>query len=201
MITDVDVAKVDGEVYASAAFGAQKRCGETNGIVAGTQFTAAAVDFNASQVAAGCVIHLASADGAISGIFEIVSLIDSGHLTISQLRTNPTGAAIPVGAASGLTWSIKTLGPQIVQAELELSCRLGLKPGKPDAAYALSEVQNTDTVKQILTALLLVQVYTVMYITSTEAATQAGYEKKRMWYKQQAERLLVAISIKIPITS
>jgi hypothetical protein len=198
MITDVDVAKMDAEVFSSSAFGAQKRCGGTNGIVAGTQFTAAGVDFNASQVAAGCVIHLSSADGVINGIFEVVSVIDSGHLTVSQLRNNTTDAAIPVAAASGLTWSIKTLGPQIIQAELELSARLGLKPGKPDAAYALSEVQNGNAIKQILTALLLVQVYTVLYMTSTESAVQVGYEKKRTWYGQQGERLMAAIRIQLP---
>lgn len=198
MITDVDVVKLEPELYSLPVYEGQKRCGGTNGIVAGTQFTAAGVDFNASQVAAGCVIHLSSADGSINGVYEVVSVIDSGHLTVSQLRNNPTDAAIPVAAASGLTWSIKTLGPQIAQAELELSCRLGLKPGKPDAAYALSEVQNTDAFKQILTTLLLVRVYTVLYTTATDADTRSGYEKKRMWYRQQFEKSLTVISIRLP---
>ena len=197
MLTDIDIVKVDAEVYSSAAFGAQKRCGGNNGIVAGTQFTAAGVDFNASQIAAGYVIYLNSTDDSIKGVFEVMSVLDAGHLTVSQLRNDPTDAAIPIGSASGLTWSIKTLVPQILQAELELSARLGLKPGKPDAVYALDEVQNTDVIKQALTALLLVQVYTVLYTTSTDADIRTGYEKKRMWYCQQVERLLAVVSIQL----
>ncbi|RKY06523.1 MAG: hypothetical protein DRP56_07290, partial [Planctomycetota bacterium] len=88
--------------------------------------------------------------------------------------------------------------PQIVQAELELSVRLGLKPGKADAAYALDEIQNTDAIKQIATAMLLVGVYTVLYTTSTDATVRDGYEKKRAWYGQQIERLLAVISVQLP---
>jgi len=201
LITDTDIAKVDAEVFSSAAFGAQVRCGGTNGIVAGTQFTASGVDFNASQVAAGCVIYLHSADGTIDGVFEIVSVIDSTHLTVSQIRTDSGDVAIAVGSASGLTWSIKTLGPQIVAAETQLSGRLGLKPGKPDAAYALDEVQNTDAIKQIETAVLLAGVYTVLYTTSTDTTVRDGYEKKRAWYNQQSERLLSVVSIQLPVIS
>ena len=198
IINDVDIAKTEPEIYNSTVFGAQVRCGGTNGIVAGTQFTASGVDFNSSQVTAGCVIYLHSADGSIDGTFEIVSVIDSTHLTVSQIRTDSGDAAIAIGSASGLTWSIKTLGPQIGAAETELSARLGLKPGKPDAAYALDEMQNTDVLKQIATAVLLVGVYTVLYTISADTTVRDGYEKKRAWYGQRAERLLAAVSVQLP---
>ena len=201
MITDTDIAKMDAEVYSSAAFGAQVRCGGTNGIVAGTQFTASGVDFNASQVSAGCVIALSSADGSIDGVFEIVALIDATHLTVSQIRTDVGDAAIAIGSASGLTWSIKTLGPQIAASETELSARLGLKPGKPVAEYALDEIQNTEAIKQIATAVLLVRVYMVMYTSSADETVRDGYEKKRAWYGQLSERLLAGVSIQLPAVS
>lgn len=201
LITDVDLLKVDPEPYMVDSPAVVKRCGGTNGIVAGTQFTAAGVDFDAWQIAAGNVIHLASVDLTINGVFEIVEVIDSGHLTVSQLRTSPTDPPIPAAAASGLTWAIKTLGPHIGQAELELSCRLRLKPGKPDAVYALSEVQNVEAVKHVLTALLLSRVFGSICTASGEADIWALYEKKRMWYQQQCEALLSAMSIQLPVTA
>ena len=201
MITDVDVIKVDGEVYSSSAYGAQKRCGGTNGIVAGTQFTSSGVDFSASQVAAGHVIWLESVDGTIKGTFEIVSLIDSTHLTVSQIRNDPADAAIPIGSASGLTWSIKTLAPQIGAAETALSARLGLKPGKADAAYGIDEVEPAEVLKQVAAALLLMHCYTVLYTASADGDIRAGYEQKRGWYSQQAERLLSVINIQLPVSS
>lgn len=201
IINDIDIAKVEAEVFSAAVYGGQVRCGGDNGIVAGTQFTAAGVDFNASQITAGYTLYLASADGSLNGVFEVVDVIDSGHLTVSQIRTDSADAAIPIGSSSGLTWKIKTLTPQIGLVETELSARLGLKPGKPDAAYALDEVQNTEVIKHILTALLLVQVYTALYSTSLESAIKEGYESKRGWYAQQAVRLLAVNSIQLLVSS
>jgi hypothetical protein len=50
-------------------------------------------------MAAGSVIWLKSNDGTIDGGFEVVSLIDSSHLTLSILRSDPAGAAISWGLA------------------------------------------------------------------------------------------------------
>ena len=62
--SDVDLVKFEPEVFGSWFLSSQMLCGGDNGIVAGTQFTAAGVDFIASQVQAGGVIWLESADGA-----------------------------------------------------------------------------------------------------------------------------------------
>lgn len=198
LITDVDVLKMDPEPYMVDSPAVLKRAKGTDGLVMGTQFAAAMVDFVAFQVAAGHVIQLGSTDGTINGVFEVVGVIDSATLTVSQVRNNPTDPAIPIAGASGLTWAVKTLTPQIQQAELELSCRLGLKPGKPDAAYALNEVQNVDAAKQVLTALLLARVFAAIYTASTEVTVREAYEKKRRRYEKQAERMLAAISPGLP---
>jgi len=201
MITDVDIAKVEPEVFSSVVFGAQLRCGGTNGIVSGTQFTASGVDFDVSQVTAGNMIWLESVDGSIKGTFEVVSVTDSTHLSVSQIRADASDAAIPIGSGSGLTWRIKTLEPQIAQTEIQLSGRLGLKPGVANAAYGIDEVEPVDVLKQIATALLLIGVYTVLYTTSTDETVRDGYEQKRNWYNQQAERLLAGISVQLPAAS
>ena len=69
---DVDLARYEPGVFGSWFLSSQILCGGTNGIVSVSQFTASGVDFNAAQVAAGGVIYLESADGAIQGAFEIV---------------------------------------------------------------------------------------------------------------------------------
>lgn len=60
-------------------------------------------------------------------------------------------------------------------------------------------VQNTDVLKQIETAFLLVGVYTVLYTSSADATVRDGYEAKRAWYGQQAERLLAGMSVQLPV--
>ena len=87
---DVDLARYEPGVFGDWVLSSQVLCGGVNGIVAGTQFTASGVDFSAAQVAEGGVIYLASADGAIKGAFEIASVIDSTHLTASEVSVWPS---------------------------------------------------------------------------------------------------------------
>ena len=196
MLTDKDILKTEPSLFSDACFTSQKLCGGTNGIVAGTQFTASGVDFTSSGVTAGGVIWLESADGTIKGGFEIVSLIDSTHLTVSILRSDPAGSAIPVGSASGLTWRIKTFAPQIALIETLMSHRLRCLPGWEDATVTLETMDNADTVKLCWLYLLLAEVFGALngtYPAYTAESAQAAWEShkdKYTRYKKQAERML-----------
>ena len=66
----------------------------TNGIVSGTQFTAAGLDLIANRVQAGMILRIAN--GTWPGDYEIVSVDDAGHLTFT---------GVP-GGESGLTFEI-----------------------------------------------------------------------------------------------
>ena len=73
--SDVDLAKYEPNVFGSWYLSSQVLCSVTNGLVAGTQFTASGMDFSASQVAAGHILWAESTDGAIKGAFEIVDVV------------------------------------------------------------------------------------------------------------------------------
>jgi hypothetical protein len=195
MITDRDILKIEPTLFSDACFSSQKLCGGTNGIVAGTQFTASGVDFNASGVTAGGVIHLASADGSIDGTFEIVSIIDSGHITVSILRSDPAAGAIAVGSASGLTWSIKTVAPQISVAETQLSHRLRCLPGWENATVTLAELDNAEAVRLVCLYLLLGNLFGTLYgtfpaYTAETADVWESHKDKCVRYRKQAELLI-----------
>ena len=196
MLTDKDILKTEPSLFSEACFTSQKLCGGTNGIVAGTQFTASGVDFTASGVTAGSVIWLESVDGSIKGGFEIVTLIDSTHLTVSILRSDPAGSAIPVGSASGLTWSIKTFKPQIAVLETRLSHQLRCLPGWDAATVTLAELDNPDAVKLIWLYLLLAEVFGSMvgtcpvYTAESAQAAWDSHKDKYTRYKKQAESMI-----------
>ena len=196
MLTDKDILKTEPSLFSDACFTSQKLCGGTSGIVAGTQFTTSGVDFTASGVEAGGVIHLASVDGVINGGFEIVSVDDSTHLTVSVLRSDPAGSAIPVGSASGLTWRIKTFKPQIAVLETRLSHRLRCLPGWETATDTLDDLDHPDAVKLVWLYLLLAEVFGALYGTYpayTDANAEAAWDShknKNTRYKKQAELLL-----------
>lgn len=196
MLSDVDILRSEPSLFSEACFSSQVLTGGTNGIVAGTQFTASGVDFIASGMAAGSVIWLTSADGSIDGGFEVVALIDSSHLTLSILRSDPAGDPIPVGSASGLTWSVKTYAPQIAAAEIVLSHRLRCLPGYPASEIALDEIDNPAAVKRAWLYQLLSDLFGALYGSfppATDAnapASWASHKAKRIWYRGTAERMI-----------
>ena len=198
MLTDTDILKVEPSLFSDACFDSQVLCGGTNGIVAGTQFTASGVDFNASQVTAGGVIHLASGDGVIDGAFEIVTIIDSTHITVSILRSDPAAAAIAVGSASGLTWSIKTFAPQISVAEMQLSHRLRCLPGWENATVTLAELENAEAVNLAGLQTLLGNVYGTLYgtypaYTAETADVWQSHKDKCVRYRAMTELMVRAL--------
>jgi hypothetical protein len=198
MITDTDILKIEPSLFSDACFSSQVLCGGTNGIVAGTQFTASGVDFTASQVPAGGVIYLASADGVIDGGFEIVSIIDSTHITVSILRSDPAAGAIAVGSASGLTWSIKTYAPQISIAEMQLSHRLRCLPGWEAASVTLAELENAEAVRLAGLQTLLGNLYGTLYgtfpaYTAETAEVWQSHKDKCVRYRAMTELMVRAL--------
>ena len=198
MLNDVDILKVEPSLFSDACFDSQVLCGGTNGIVAGTQFTASGVDFTSSGVTAGGVIWLTSADGSIDGGFEIVSIIDSGHITVSILRSDPAAGAIPVGSASGLTWSIKTFAPQITVAETQLSHRLRCLPGWEAATVTLAELANTEAVKLAGLQTLLGNLFGTLYgtfpaYTAETADIWQSHKDKCVRYRAMTELMVRAL--------
>ncbi|RKY10343.1 MAG: hypothetical protein DRP56_01285 [Planctomycetota bacterium] len=197
-LTDVDILKVEPSLFSDDCFSSQVLCGGTNGIVAGTQFTASGVDFTASGVTAGGVIHLSAADGSIDGGFEIVSIIDSTHITVSILRSDPTAGAIPVGSASGLTWSIKTYAPQISVAETQLSHRLRCLPGWEAATVTLDELENAEAVRLVCLHLLLGMLFGTLYgtfpaYTADTADVWQSHKDKCVRYRAMTELMIRAL--------
>ncbi|MHC4883335.1 MAG: hypothetical protein ACYTCV_12195 [Planctomycetota bacterium] len=161
--SDVDVVKFEPGVFGSWYLSSQVLCSGSNGIVAGTQFTASGVDFTAAQIAAGHVIYLESTDGVIKGAFEVVETIESTHLTVSVLRASTGQAAIPIGSGSGLTWRIATYAPQAYEVLFGLSQKLGLSPGCPDAAYDVTDITNPDALRQASVFGILNSVFESLY--------------------------------------
>ena len=198
MLTDRDILAIEPYLFSEACFESQVLTGGTNGIVAGTQFTASGVDFISSGMAAGSVIWLTSADGSIDGGFEVVAIIDSSHLTLSILRSDPAGSPIPVGSASGLTWEVKTYTPQIAAAETVLSHRLRCLPGWEAATITLAELENAEAVRLAGLQTLLGNLFGTLYgtfpaYTAETADVWQSHKDKCVRYRAMTELMVRAL--------
>ncbi|MDH4203461.1 MAG: hypothetical protein OEV87_11290 [Phycisphaerae bacterium] len=192
--SDVDLAKFEPNVFGSWYLSSQVLCSGSNGIVAGTQFTASGVDFTAAQVAAGHVIYLESTDGVIKGAFEVVDVIDSTHLTVSVLRTSSEQAAIPIGSASGLTWRIVTYAPQAYEILFQLSQKLGLSPGCLDAEHSVDDITNPDALRQASIFGILAMVFESLYTGADGQTVLVEKKEQYQWqFGKAVERLTVNI--------
>lgn len=192
--SDVDMARFEPGVFGDWFLSSQVLCGGVNGIVSGTQFTASGVDFVASQVATGGVIGLESTDGAISGAFEIVSVDDAGHLTVSVIRAGGDQAAIGIGAASGLTWRIVTYSPQGYEALWQISQKLGLSPGCSAADFDVTDIVNADSLRQASVFGVLVMVFQSLY-RGDEG--QAVLREKLDYYQWLYDEAMARVRVKI----
>lgn len=192
--SDVDVARFEPGVFGDWYLSSQVLCGGDNGIVADTQFTASGVDFTASQVSSGGVIWLESVDGSICGAFEIVSVDDAGHLTVSVMRTSDEQSAIPVGSASGLTWRIVTYGPQGYEVLWQLSQKLGLSPGCSAADYDVADIVNADSLRAASVFGVLVMVFQALY---QGLDGQAVLKEKMDYYQWLYETALERITVEV----
>jgi len=190
---DVDLARYEPGVFGDWYVSSQVLCGGANGIVAGTLFTASGVDFSAAQVAAGGVIYLESADGAIKGAFEIASVIDSTHLTVSVLRTSDEAAAIPIGSASGLTWRIVSYRVQGYEVLWQLSQKLGLSPGCA-SAQSVDDIVEVEPLRQASVFGILVAVFEALYAGLDGQTVLVEKKEHYQWrYEKAIERLTVNV--------
>lgn len=183
---DVDLAKFEPGVFGAWVLSSQVLCCGSNGIVSGTQFTASGVDFVASQAAAGGVIWLESTDGAIAGAFEVVSVQDATHLTVSMIRASDTQAAIGVGAASELTWRIVSYGPQGYEVLWRMSQRLGLGPGASAAEYDVADIVNADSLRQASVFGVLAMVFESLYSGAEGQAVLREKAERYEWLYDEA---------------
>lgn len=192
--SDVDVMKFEPALFGSWFLSSQVLCGGSNGIAAGTQFTASGVDFTASGVQVGSVIWLQSDDEAIKGAFEVVEVVDAGHLTVSVVRSSGDQAAIPVGSASGLTWRIVSYAPQGYEMLWQISQRLGLSPGAPGAAFTVDDIVNPDALRQASVFGVLAMIFNALY---EGLDGQTVLEEKAEQYQWRFDKALERVQVQI----
>jgi hypothetical protein len=177
---DVDLLKFEPGLFSGSYFPGQVLCKGANGVLSGTTFTASGENFTGKGVAAGGVIFLQSLDGMINAAYEIVSVNSATQLTISIVRGDSEQAAIPVGNASGLIYRIATFAPQAVEAMVEITTWIGLRPGAAEAGYGVEDIFDIKPLHLLSAYRVLVMIFATL--CGTEEGTDKTYTQKRDYY-------------------
>lgn len=132
--TDRDLLAIEPEVFIDAPLVSQQRVNVSDAILSGTSLSSVSADFNAAQVSAGSVVLVGRTP------LEVVTVNDANTLTVSLLREQASGAAIPAAGLDGVDLELRhrTFTPQAGILHDMLLRLVGIDPDDP-AGDALNE--------------------------------------------------------------
>lgn len=177
---DADILKYEPILFGELHLPWQVLAAGTGASLSGTILTASDADFTASQVQAGGVVYLQSADGLLDGAYEIVSVNSSTQLTISVVRADSMDTAVPPPAATDISYRISTFGPQAAQVGFQLTEYFGIRPGNPASEIDADDILDT-------TVLRLASVFAVIssvYAMLAGKTKDQNYWNKSMYYQK-----------------
>jgi len=121
---DRDLLCIEPIVYLSGdAVGRQLVVGG-DGAIGGTTFTSAGSDFVSSGVEAGMVLCTYDTIPAEGRVWEILSVDSATTLTISVLRVDVDAPPVAPPAGTGLSFYVRSFGPQIHSVSATLAEKL-----------------------------------------------------------------------------
>jgi len=181
---DVDVLKYEPALFGELHLSSQVQASGTGATLSGTTLTATQANFVAAGIGAGGVVYLRSADGALDGAYEIASVDSATLLTVSALRADASSPAVAPAVGGEVTYRISTLGPQAVDAALELTQHFGIQPGDPSSSIAAESLADTEGLRRASALLVISNVY------ATWAGRGEGecFSRKSRLYRQLFEK-------------
>ncbi|MBN1941813.1 MAG: hypothetical protein JW849_00805 [Phycisphaerae bacterium] len=110
---DRDLLCIEPIVYLSGGAGGQSLAAGADGAIAGTTFTSAGSDFVSAGVQAGMVLCTYDTIPAEGRAWEILAVDSATTLSISVLRAEVDGPAVAPPAGTGLSFHVRSFGPQM----------------------------------------------------------------------------------------
>jgi hypothetical protein len=165
--------------------------------LSGTSFTASGENFVNSQVSAGGVIHLQTADGTLDGTYEIVSVDSAMQLTISVIRTKNDDAAIAPPSATDVSYRISTLNPQASEVGFQLTEHFGIGPGNPASGLSSDDILDTSVLKRASVFAVISSAYAML----ASREKDENFWKKSLHYQKLFEKARERCRLSIDIGS
>lgn len=181
---DADILKYESVLFGELYIPNQVLATGTGGVLSGTTFTVSDADFVAAQISEGFVVYLRSADGALDGAYEIVSVDSATQLGVSVIRADAEEPAVAPQAATDVFYRICTYKPQAAEIGLKLTEHFGIRPGNPQSDIDTEEILNKDVLRTASVFAVLSSVYAML----ASASKNEFFWNKSLHYKRLFER-------------
>jgi hypothetical protein len=142
--TDRDLLVLEPELFRDVGWAGQ-RLVKGVGDVSGTTLTLTSQDntFAAAGVGAG---HVVLVDGVG---YEVIARLSATTATISRLRPDPEGAAIPPASVSGKAVVVSTFAPQIDWVHRYILRELSIDPDENGDGVKESDIMNPKAFREV----------------------------------------------------
>jgi len=195
--SDADILKYEPALFGELHPAGQVLAAGTGGALSGTTFTASGADFVSARVSAGGVIYLQSADGALAGGYEIVSVDSATQLTISVTRSDSADEPIAPPAAGDVSYLVCTFGPQASEVGFQLTEYFGIGPGNPASDVSAEDVLDADVLKRASCFAVIAGVYA----TLASKAEDENFWRKSLYYQRLFEKARERCRLSIDVGS
>jgi hypothetical protein len=194
---DVDILKYEPALFGPLHLPWQVRAQGTGATLSGTTLTAAGADFSAAGIEAGGVVYLQTADGALDGAYEIVSVDSATELTVSVLRSDASDPALSPPAASDIACRISTFAPQAGEAAFQLTEYFGIQPGHPTSTVTIEKIVDAEGLRRASVLAVIARVY-AMWAGRTEGE---GFWTKSLHYQELFEKARQRCRLSVDLSS
>jgi len=188
--SDRDLLAFEPSLFRDIAWAGQRRIDGALASTAGATLTSAASDFDAAAIDPGFVAVL---DGAT---LEVLDRPSATTLTVSLLRDDPAGPAIPPPAFTGASLTITTFLPQITLVHDTLLRTVGIEPADPAASPGAASITNPAAVARVEAIGALHLIFSAAAVTADGRAilwTKAGLYRDR--FAALRRRLAVGVDL------
>jgi hypothetical protein len=181
---DVDILKYEPILFTELHLANQILVAGTGGTLTGTTLTASGSNFLSAQVQPGQVIYMQSADGALDGAYEVVSVDSATQLTVSVVRSDEIDIPVSPPAASDISYRISTFDQQASEVAFQLTEFFGIKPGNP-----VSDVEAEDIFDaEVLRRASVFAVISTIYAMHASKAKDENFWNKSLHYQRLFEK-------------
>jgi hypothetical protein len=195
--SDVDILKYEPALFGELHPAGQILAAGAGGTLSGTTFTDSGAGFVTAQVSASGVVYLQSADGALDGAYEIVSVDSATQLTVSVIRSDSSDDAVAPPAAADASYRVSTYGPQAAEVGFQLTEYFGIQPGDAASDLAVEDILDAS----VLTRASVFAVISAVYATLASEAEDENFWKKSLHYQRLFEKARERCRLSIDVGS
>ena len=182
--SDIDILKHEPVLFGELHLPSQVLTQGTGAELSGTTLTDGAGNFTGTGVEAGGVACLESADGALDGSYEIVSVDSATQLTVSVLRADTADSPIAPPQAGDISYRVSTFAAQATEAAFQLTEYFGIQPGNPTSEITIDNVVDTEGLQRASAFAVI----SAVYATWASRITSECHWQKSLHYKQLFEK-------------